>query len=149
MAGAKALASLLVKWSRSLDKNHPEYGDGSDYTGVSKEVISLLAGQGDERIRSIVEALWDEVEAVSDWSSLLDFLLLDHSADENDRSRRSISRESEEESSVDEAWRLEESEEGVLLELLIASIRHAQAVEQANKKVEVQQGFLVLLLIAG
>jgi cohesin complex subunit SA-1/2 len=72
------------------------------------------------------------VDAVGDWETLLDVLLLDHSsaADAPAPARRGKpngkAAKSSEEGLVDEAWRLEEEEETVLIEVLVASLHHAK-----------------------
>jgi cohesin complex subunit SA-1/2 len=84
-----------------------------------------------------VEALWEEVECVRDWEGLLDVLLLDHSAAEgtskggrvNGKARKRVEEE------VDEAWRLEEVEESVLLEVLVTALKKAKAEVAGSKKV--------------
>ncbi|KAI8989117.1 hypothetical protein BD414DRAFT_486064 [Trametes punicea] len=145
-AGVKALGMLLVNWSRALDKSNGE-GDGDSEDGTdlgegsskrvrAKEVASLVASDRKGRIALVVEALWDEVEPVRDWQTLLDVLLLDHSAAGEEGSRpssRSKGKKTANDSVVDEAWRLEEVEEAVLLELLVASLRKALS-DAANAK---------------
>ncbi|KAI0657496.1 hypothetical protein C8Q70DRAFT_919344 [Cubamyces menziesii] len=145
-AGVKALGMLLVAWSRALDKSHAQ-GDGDSEDGMdlgegtskrvrAKEVASLVGSNPKGRIALVVEALWDEVEPVRDWETLLDVLLLDHSAAGEEGSRptsRGKGKQTTGDSAVDEAWRLEEVEEAVLLELLVASLRKALA-DAANTK---------------
>ncbi|KAF8314489.1 hypothetical protein DL93DRAFT_2097241 [Clavulina sp. PMI_390] len=88
-AGAKALASLLVSWERALSRRATT--GASDDTSQMSELpddqqtshqtlaasLSSLSQRG--RTALAVEALWDEVDAVRDWESLLEILLLDHS----------------------------------------------------------------------
>ncbi|KAI0827388.1 hypothetical protein BC628DRAFT_1369278 [Trametes gibbosa] len=145
-AGVKALGMLLVNWGRALDKSNGDsdadsedgmdLGEGSSKRVRAKEVASLVGANPKGRTALVVEALWDEVEPVRDWETLLDVLLLDHSAagEENTRpSSRSKGKQAANDSAVDEAWRLEEVEEAVLLELLVASLRKALS-DAANAK---------------
>ncbi|TFK53082.1 hypothetical protein OE88DRAFT_1718118 [Heliocybe sulcata] len=151
-AGIKALGTLLVKWSRALDKraqgssneDDEERSVTSDERGSKpprlKEMASLLSTQQKSRTALAVEALWDEIDAVGDWETLLDVLLLDHSAaatqSSNSRGKRKKGEDGPEEAAVDEAWRLEEVEEGVLLEVLVAAIRKTRADAAGSKKGE-------------
>lgn len=125
-----------------------------------KELVALTR-DAVGRTALVVEALWAEVDPVREWEDLLNFLLLDHSAaangiDEDDLPERpgaSVKRgngrredgesaeNGESENSavvvIDEAWRLEEVEEGILLEVLVAAIRRAKADAVGGKKVRI------------
>lgn len=153
-AGVKALAVLLVKWGKSLDKivggdddevMGEDGGDTTDGEGHKRadrqEIADLVGLQQKGRTALAVEALWDEVEPVSDWEGLLDLLLLDHSAAEDgieSRGRgRANGKSSAKDSVVDEAWRLEEVEESVLLEVLVASLRQAKQQVAGSKKASI------------
>ncbi|RDB23493.1 Cohesin subunit psc3 [Hypsizygus marmoreus] len=158
-AGIKALAMLLVKWGKSLDKiagdagdadsaggdQEDEEGDGTSHRSKRREVVALVAMEQKGRTALAVEALWDEVDTVRDWEGLLDLLLLDHSDAEAEESQEGGSRKGRgrvngkthtPDSAVDEAWRLEEVEESILLEVLVASIRRAKWEAAASKKGE-------------
>lgn len=140
--GVKALAMLVVHWGRALDQGAlNEESEGDDPGDLSegskrargKDVAPLVGVQQKSRTALAVEALWDEVEAVSDWETILDILLLDHTAGEgeDDASQsqgkgRRKQKHGSQESAVDEAWRLEDIEEGVLLEVLLASLKKAK-----------------------
>jgi len=157
--GFKVLASLLVKWSQALDAiagetEDSELGDDPKETDDSvdgssrrasrrKEVVALVRAGDKGRVAHAVEALWDEIDSIGDWEALLDLLLLDHSAtDEDDQltssprpRARANGKKSVDEFLVDSAWRLEESEESVLLEVLVAAISLAKAESTNAKKV--------------
>ena len=128
---------LFVQWGRALNKDDDDededLGEGSSKQVHSKDVASIVgAGQQKGRIALAVEALWDEVEPISIWEDLLEMLLLDHSAAGGDTSsQESLDRDE----GVDNAWRLEEAEEAVLLETLIAVLRKTKADAAAGKKV--------------
>lgn len=139
--GVKLLAMLLVRWGKALDR-------ASD----AAEEESLLSGEGGSspgqrvhphvigadprsRIALAVEALWDEVEVVIDWEEILDVLLLDHSATGEENMDGPDSLMESARNGVDIAWRLEEVEESVLLEVLVASLRRARIVTTSGKKV--------------
>ena len=137
---------LLVHWGRALDKGASdadtegdEDGDqseGSSKRGRGKDVAPLVGVEQKSRTALAVEALWDEVEPVRDWETLLDVLLLDHSAAGEGRpTSRSKGKQTASDEAVDEAYRLEEVEEAVLLEMLVATLRKALAdAAAANAK---------------
>ncbi|KAJ7057080.1 hypothetical protein C8F01DRAFT_992238, partial [Mycena amicta] len=137
-AGVKALSSVLVRWGNRLDAagTDPEGEEDGERRPVRpKEPSSVTGATHKERMGRagiVVEALWGEVEAVSDWETLLSVLLLDHSsADESSstsRKRKANGKatKSNEDGLVDEAWRLEEEEETVLIEVLVASLKYAK-----------------------
>ncbi|KDQ56870.1 hypothetical protein JAAARDRAFT_36349 [Jaapia argillacea MUCL 33604] len=158
-AGVKALGLLLVRWGRALDRDNERGGevesqgsndgdsDGRERRGGRRGGKGGVAGMLDVnkkgRIALAVEALWDEIEAVGDWETLLDVLLLDHSASEPSGSgsgRKGKGRKEKgkdkDEGSVDDAWRLDEVEEGVLLEVLVASLGKAKEEVVGSKKGE-------------
>lgn len=129
-AGAKALAMLLVRW----DRERVDEEDGSqDDTQRSVSMSTDIKG----RTAFAVEALWDEVDAASGWEGLLEMLLLDHSAggSEEDLDGGDDRIAASARNTVDEAWRLTETEESVLLEVLVASLRRARTVAGSAKKV--------------
>ncbi|KAG6851858.1 hypothetical protein C0991_005465 [Blastosporella zonata] len=154
-AGLKALAVLMVKWCKTLDKligddeEDEDDADGEDdataRSNKRKEVAALIAMDHKGRIALAVEALWDEVDSVRDWESLLDLLLLDHSATTEDDASQDPSRPSRgqpngkastPDSVVDEAWRLDDLQESMLLEVLVTSLRRAKAEATGGKKGE-------------
>lgn len=155
-AGVKMLGSLLVKWGKALDRTAADVqgdvdgadkeslssGEGSSRISKNAQVVSLMGSTKKGRIALAVEALWTEVDPVSDWESLLDHLLLDHSATEeegaeNSSGRKGRPKKAVNESLVDEIWRLEEVEETVLLECLLATLTKARAEAGSSKKVSV------------
>ena len=146
-AGVKALGKLLVRLSKPLGKKAAIAEDDEDsFNGVPsssalrrvREVAALVGAEQRGRIALAVEALWDDVEPVSDWETLLDILLLDHSANteggDESLGRRTKGNKANSDSVV-EAWRLEEVEEAVLLEVFVASLRKARASAASAKKV--------------
>ncbi|KAG6811622.1 hypothetical protein H0H92_006586 [Tricholoma furcatifolium] len=152
-AGLKALAGLLVAWCKTLntmldeEQEDVDQASGEDDTAVQSsrrpEVIALLAMNQKGRIALAVEALWDEVDSIRDWETLLDLLLLDHTAaegEESQDSRRSRGRPNGKvntpDSVVDEAWRLDDLEESMLLEILVTSLRRRKLEAAGGKKGE-------------
>ncbi|KAL5478298.1 IRR1 [Sanghuangporus weigelae] len=151
-AGLKALAQLLVQWGRLLDRASAESGedldgesssqdDGPSATGPERSVASSTEQKS--RIALAVEALWEEVEIVDDWEAMLDLLLLDHSAGTDPSqggtpvsTRRKKTKRVVDDALVDEAWRLEEAEEAILLDVFVAALRKARAVAVFGKKGE-------------
>ena len=145
--GIKTIGSLLVRWGRALEKsvadgdsdddNQPQ-GEGSSKRARAREMASLLGSNQRGRTALAVEALWEEVEPMSDWHTLLDMLLLDHSATGEGGSQGRNGRKGKrtvDDSAINEAWRLEEVEEAVLLEMLVAALTKAKADVVGAKKV--------------
>ncbi|KZV96026.1 hypothetical protein EXIGLDRAFT_833952, partial [Exidia glandulosa HHB12029] len=133
-AGIKALAVLLVQWTRVLEKLQNPAAQDADET-TEQDVALLVSPTQKGRVAFAVEGLWDEIKAVPDWEGLLEHLLLDHSAhDEAGTSvtpsrRKKATKASDE--AVDDAWRLEEDEESFILEVAVASL--AKNVADAKK----------------
>ena len=147
-AGIKALGKLLVRLAKPLGKKaivaedeeeSPNRATPRPMSRRVREVAVLIGTEQRGRIALAVEALWDDVESVSDWEALLEVLLLDHSAGSEtiheSRGRRSKSNKGSTDSVVHEVWRLEEVEETVLLEVFVASLGKAKASAAAAKKV--------------
>jgi cohesin complex subunit SA-1/2 len=137
-AGVKAFGTLLVRLSRALDRkavgdttdeeeDTDTAADGAAPAGV-RDVLAL-GGVERGRVTVAVDALWDVLEPARDWEALLDVLLLDHSSPGPgaEGGRRAKGRK-DADAGVDEAWRLEEVEETVLLEVLVAALRQAKAL---------------------
>ncbi|KAH7929010.1 hypothetical protein BV22DRAFT_1003690 [Leucogyrophana mollusca] len=140
-AGIKALAILLVRWGKVLDKAADAVEDESVSSGQggpsrTAQASAILSADQRGRTALAVEALWDSVEAVSDWEAILDVLLLDHSASEDDDLEGNDSILASARNSVDEAWRLQEVEETMLLEVFVASLRRAKVTSAGAKKGE-------------
>lgn len=143
-AGVKSLAELLLRWAKALERGHggvEQEESQEEGPEKPKEIAALMNGTLKGRIALCVEALWDEVDAVKDWEALLEQLLMDHSAEGGADNpspvskRRKMGKKKADDSVVDEVWRLEEVEEAVLLEVLLAALRKARAEAQAGKKV--------------
>ncbi|KAI6126831.1 hypothetical protein F5141DRAFT_1083660 [Pisolithus sp. B1] len=142
--GVKALAMLLVKWGKALDRTLETVEEESVLSGESGVVTRqrvhppyMTGADPRSRIVLAVEALWGEVDAVGEWEEILEVLLLDHSAggrDDDIDGADSLVESAR--NTVDAAWRLEEVEESVLLEVLVASLRRAKAVAASGKKGE-------------
>ncbi|KAF7978768.1 hypothetical protein HWV62_44804 [Athelia sp. TMB] len=151
-AGVKVLAALLVKWGKALDKaaeaddeaaesQSLSSGEGSSQLQKHAQVVSLMGSAQKGRTALAVDALWSEVDAVSDWDSLLDILLLDHSAvgeeaTSTGRGRGGRAKQPVDDSVVNDIWRLDEVEESLLLETLLAALSRARAEAASAKKGE-------------
>jgi len=147
-AGIKALGRLLVRLSKPLGEKAAIAEDDEDpFNGAAsssalrrvREVAALVGAEQRGRIALAVEALWEDVEPVSDWNSLLDILLMDHTANaeggDEARGRRLKGHRTSSDTVAGGAWRLEEVEEAVLLEVFVASVRKAKASAASAKKV--------------
>jgi cohesin complex subunit SA-1/2 len=155
--GIKVFGSLLVKWGKVLDKATVDGrvdADGADKESLSSgegnsrarnpQVVSLMGSVQKGRTALAVEALWHEVESVRDWELLLDVLLLDHSAGGEEgtgptQGRKTHVKQAVERSAVDDVWRLEEVEETLLLEALLAALIKVRAEVGGAKKVGMVQ----------
>jgi len=167
LSGIKALASLLVGWDWTLEKHGDDAEstsnqDGEHERGTQQPTLATSNSVSKGRTSLAVEALWDEVDAVRDWQTLLDILILDHSSSgKGDRAEgpsspykmrgkkgknASSSNKSKgrgghsapavngaDDDLVDEAWRLEDDEERSLVDVLIACLEKTLA-DQATKK---------------
>ncbi|KAK7019893.1 SCD domain-containing protein [Favolaschia claudopus] len=146
-AGVKAFGTVLVQWGARLDEamedeEEDETESGEARSSKQKEPSALVGISPEDRLGRaglVVEALWDHVEAVSDWETLLDVLLLDHSSAEDTsaparKGKANGKARANDEGLVDEAWRLEEEEETVLIEVLVASLHHAKAVAKKGEE---------------
>jgi cohesin complex subunit SA-1/2 len=179
-AGVKCLATLLLKWSRLLEKRvNAEAADTQDDESESKpqEIADLVDAAGNissasavkGRIGLCVEALWGEVDAVKEWTALLDHLLLDHTSDlsvqagvaspAKRRAKRGVKAakakgkdndDDEDDDRVEEIWRLDEREESLLIEVLLASLKKVRIEGAAKKKVRQPgfRGFTVLTAVS-
>lgn len=144
-AGLKALSRLFLQWGRALDSSSPQVEAGDDDSSSEDASLNahICSSSFRSRIALGIEALYDEIEVVSDWEAMLDLLLLDHSASNETSaggtpvpSRRKRGKKNKEiEYEVDECWRLEEVEETILLEMLLATLQKAKADAAAGKKV--------------
>lgn len=160
-AGIKVFAMLLVQWGRALDKgkglrddddmeDDGDQSEGSSKHARRKEVVTLVGPEQKSRTALAVEALWEDMEPVTDWETLLDVLLLDHSAAGEEGSTPNAKRRGKHTSGdtvIDEVWRLEEVEEGVLLEVLLATLRKTKAEVAGSKKVRRSEGICALLTL--
>jgi cohesin complex subunit SA-1/2 len=163
LAGAKALATLLVNWDAALTKRGGAEEEESQSQAAAvvfaserhTQEIAVLGNSQKSRMTLAVEALWDEVDAVRDWEVLLGLLLLDHSAGATDgagpsgavsklRKKQKILNTPRkgkapsnigDDDAVDEAWRLEEHEETILVEVLLACLRKTLADASTKKGV--------------
>ncbi|KZT43430.1 hypothetical protein SISSUDRAFT_1040461 [Sistotremastrum suecicum HHB10207 ss-3] len=144
--GIKVLASLLVKWSQALDQvaSDPDSQSQSQSQGDSHgqiKEISWLVNAADQRGRMamIVEALSDEIDVIGDWKSLLEHLLLDHSAEgettvQKKGKKKQAPSNTNSDETAEEVSRLTEEEEGVMLEVLTAVLRIESGDAKNNKE---------------
>ncbi|KAL1748245.1 hypothetical protein HDZ31DRAFT_79792 [Schizophyllum fasciatum] len=147
--GIKALAVLLVRWGQALDADNEETesqesaaeNDASEATKARrKEMSVLLANSPRNRITLAVDALWDVLDSVRDWEGLLDVLLLDHTAAEeavgSSPSKRRRAHEKSSTDAVSDAWRLDDEEETILLQVLVAAVGKAKTESVGGKRGE-------------
>lgn len=169
LSGIKALASLLVAWDRTLEKHSEDSEslsnqDGENERGTQLQPVTTSNSMPKGRTSLAVEALWDEINAVRDWQTLLDILILDHSSraspEKGDRAEglsspykmrgkkgkganKTKARGGQNASGVngtdddvvDEACRLEDDEERALVDVLITCLQKVLADEATKKTV--------------
>jgi len=149
-AQAKALAELLVKWSKMVDEEseqiteetqtQPQTQDdpAKEHTKLVLDDPTLAIARRD-RISLAVESLWDDIDIIRDWQSLLQLLLLDHSTEREAAvthpKKRRVSKAKATDGTTGDAWRLEEHEEAVLLQVLLGALRRAFEDSKTKKKV--------------
>ena len=139
-AGVKALAVLLTSWARAVPKagagvsgraedsaDAEDDSESSDKQTTAKKLALLVQPLQKGRLAYAVDALYEEISAISDWETLLELLLLDHSAEGEAGASTTPSRRKKNaapaEDTVDPAWRLDEAEESCVLEVFVASLR--------------------------
>jgi len=149
-AGAKCLASLLIKWSKMLENAQKSNGSEDDEENSQVQLDRgwmkdrLLREQGvdkanRDRIGLAVEALWDDMPFIQKWNGLLNLLLMDHTSEVEPaaasakKGRKKGMRKDD--SVLEEIWRLSEQEEEVLLKVLLAALKHAAEEAKAHQKV--------------
>ncbi|KAJ7595027.1 hypothetical protein C8J56DRAFT_1013025 [Mycena floridula] len=139
-----------------------EDDDEAESSKRNRQITALAAAKSSKTVTETrtfltVEALWDHLSPVSDWEGIVDILLLDHSAageenpssskarrgrkKTNGRKQDSVQDGGEDDEDddtlesvqVDDAWRLEETEEGMLLEVLVAAISKARKEGSVKK----------------
>lgn len=147
-AQAKALAELLVKWSKMADEESKQITEETEtqtQDDSAKEHTKLvlddptLAIARRDRISLAVESLWDDIDIIRDWQSLLQLLLLDHSTEReaavSHSKKRKAGKAKATDGTTEDAWRLEEHEEAVLLQVLLGALKRAFEDSKPKKKV--------------
>ena len=149
-AQAKALAELLVKWSKMVDEESKQITEETQTQTPTqdepvKEHTNLVLGDPTlafarrDRISHAVESLWDDIDIIRDWQSLLQLLLLDHSTEREaavtPSKKRKAGKAKATDGAAEEAWRLQEHEEAVLLQVLIGALKRAFEDSKMKKKV--------------
>ena len=149
-AQAKALAELLVKWSKMVDEESKQTTEetqtqtqtqdepAKEHTKLVLDDPTLAIARRD-RISHAVESLWDDIDIIRDWQSLLQLLLLDHSTEReiavSHSTKRKAGKAKVTDGTTEEAWRLQEHEEAVLLQVLLGALKRAFEDSKAKKKV--------------
>lgn len=149
----KCLAELLVNYGKALDGELEEENQDNDEDaneGSEKEPQVNLPKSHSGRIALAIEALWEEVEPIRNWEAIMNFLLLDHSTDGlpsgsngNDggtpkgkgRAAKKAAAKINLGDDLDDACKLTEGEETLLVEVLVASLGRITSVHGNSKKV--------------
>lgn len=185
MVNFKVLAELLVKYGKELDggvgvdlEQQEDEESQARRDAVEAEDLALaLDGDAanDDATKSVprgrvafaVEALWDGVEALRDWQSMLDFLLKDHStvaegspvapgsskkkaaakgkgkgkAQDDDEEEEENEDDEENEaatSTLPEKLKLNEEEEALMIEVLVACLTRIIEVSKSSTSQKVR-----------
>jgi cohesin complex subunit SA-1/2 len=131
----KLFAQLIARAGSKLEKG--DTAEGSSSSNRSDEEVAIrLSPSTSSRLALAFRAVWDADEKLQDWDALLQLLLYDHSHQETQKktgkkkgavsSRGGNAPEKEE-------YRLEPSEESLLLEALPVVLERLQASSIANK----------------
>ncbi len=113
-------------------------------------MLALVGMDRKGRVTSAVEALWDQLDPLKDREGVLEIMLLDHSAGGESQAQNGGVNGKEDLPSelmavVQDSWRLEEGEETILSEVLVAFVRKLDAV--GGKKIREYLNILLFLNI--
>lgn len=137
----KSAASLLVKHGRATSPNEDLDLDEDDSQSsvtnkkTKEDVAAAIKAVDRGRGTLALQALWEDSEQVREWNILVDYLLLDHSEDAVQQSASqsqdapSSPRKGKKtlgETEMGEGHRLEEDEETLLVEVLVASLEQVR-----------------------
>ncbi|KAF9917949.1 hypothetical protein FBU30_000451 [Linnemannia zychae] len=137
----KSLACFLIKVGKIVEEQSDTNAQNNSET--DKTGTRLFEETKVGRIALAVEALWSEIESLKNWKSIAEYLTEDHSTAPVTTS--SSRRNSLAPKSLEEIYSLDEEEENVLLEILVASLQltlHPPAVPGFQKdkaKIKAQQ----------
>ncbi|GAO45762.1 hypothetical protein G7K_0014-t1 [Saitoella complicata NRRL Y-17804] len=129
----KCLAEVLGRFDGSIGVDTQEEEDEEER---EREVVRLGAeGKATSRVYLATTALWEGFEEMQDWENLAEYLLFDHSAVGTEADLESLKTVGEK---VRWLCAPTEGEEGILLQVLRASVRsaitHAEQTAAHNKK---------------
>ncbi|KAG0370714.1 hypothetical protein BGX24_001937 [Mortierella sp. AD032] len=137
----KSLASFLIKVGKTVEEENETNALNDSH--VDKAGTRLFEETKVGRIALAVEALWSEIDSLKNWKSIAEYLTEDHSTvSVTSSSSQNGTRAAK---SLEELYNLDEEEENVLLEVLIASLQlilHPPAVPGFQKdkaKMKAQQ----------
>ncbi|KAK3826871.1 MAG: hypothetical protein JOS17DRAFT_236920 [Linnemannia elongata] len=115
----KSLANFLIKVGKTVEEQNEIIGRNDNQ--ADKTGTRLFEETKVGRIALAIEALWSEIDSLKNWQSIAHYLTEDHStvpvASSSSQSGTHAAR------SLDELYSLNEEEENVLLEILIASLQ--------------------------
>ncbi|KAG0328296.1 hypothetical protein BGZ99_005649 [Dissophora globulifera] len=111
----KSLVCFLIKVGKTeAEQNASKVVEDENTTGAGARLFEETKVG---RISLAVEALWSEIEALKNWKSIADYLLVDHTTASTPSSSNAKV------ATLQDAYHLEEEEENVLLEIFIASLQ--------------------------
>lgn len=109
--------SAFTRYRKSRNRTEAKLRKGAGAASVA-QLTAILQGQNKDRMSLAVETLYFEVEIIRNWQSLLDYLLLDHSASQTATTAGDVAL-----GQVHPHCRLDDAEETVLLGVFAASIK--------------------------
>lgn len=130
--GWKALAAMVGRFSQALDEAAGGADEEASQTlkGLSQAVRMKMTTPPRGRIAAAIDSLWDHVPNLREWAELIDFLGLDHSrpAEGDDAADQA---DEDAEKQAERAWKLDEDEEALLVQILLAAL--GKVKEEADK----------------
>lgn len=106
----KGLASFLVEQIADTDSDEMQVDTEASAQNEKRNVM----------ITNIVEALWDQMKDLQDYTSLSDYLSRDHSQTQQQQTEMDT-----EDTNIEDCYRLSEDEESVLVYVFVACLRTA------------------------
>lgn len=125
--------SAFTRYNSNRDRTDAKLRKGKGPVSAS-QITAILQGQNKDRMSLAVETLHFEIEIIRNWQSLLDYLLLDHSAAQNGVTQNQASASTSAAPSVDApattsrqqvdaTCRLTDAEESILLSVFVSSVK--------------------------
>lgn len=116
----KGLASFIVKHTAGLAEKENTDDMQVDMDSVSSSLIEKRTAM----ITNIVEALWDQMSELQDYTSMSDYLCRDHSQTQQQQQQDDDQMDTGN-TSIEDCYRLNDEEETVLINVFVVCVRTA------------------------